>query len=253
MPTAAIVVNRFSNSAKALANSLGLRRVRPERARRLAYHILFNWGGKGAEPSNGVKVFNTPSSVAKAVNKISTFNVLKAAGVSIPNFRTRRNEINWTGITLARTNLTGSGGDGIVVVREGQPLPEAPLYVQYIKKSAEYRAHVAFGSVIFVQQKRAKTGVEQTEDQKLIRNHANGWVFAENQVAFNGDMEQKVKQTSVNALAALGLDYGAVDIIVDRNGTNCFVLEVNTAPGIESTRLLEAYTAALRGKLRAGV
>ncbi|MCS5737426.1 hypothetical protein, partial [Herbiconiux daphne] len=44
------------------------------------------------------------------------------------------------------------------------------------------------------------------------------------------------------AMAAVGLDYGAVDIITNRE--EAWVLEVNTAPGMEGVTL-EKYTAAI--------
>lgn len=150
-------------------------------------------------------------------------------------------------IWIARTVLNGSGGAGIIVVRPGDPIPDAPLYTKYVRKSREYRLHVVGGEVIFYQEKRKKNGVEQTRDQALIRNHDNGWVFAENDIRLpESSVWENVKATAVGAVRALGLDFGAVDLVLARDNATPYVLEVNTAPGIESTRLLEAYVRAFK-------
>jgi glutathione synthase/RimK-type ligase-like ATP-grasp enzyme len=183
--------------------------------------------------------------VALATDKIAAFRRFVEAGVPAPPFWLRKEEVDRRGIVLARTKVRGSGGEGIVVVREEGTLPDAPLYTGYIRKDAEYRFHVVCGRVIAVQQKRRDSEAEQTDDQKLIRNHDNGWVFAVNNVVFrNDEQRQACEQASIGAIAALGLDFGAVDLVVAKKTGAPFVLEVNTAPGIESPTILEAYRGA---------
>ena len=46
------------------------------------------------------------------------------------------------------------------------------------------------------------------------------------------------------AIKALGLDFGAVDIIYNEAEDQHYVLEVNTAPGLEGTTL-QKYTEAI--------
>lgn len=193
---------------------------------------------------------NPPDAVARATNKLTTFYRFKEAGVSHPLWWTDPAAVDRKGIVLARTKLSGSGGDGIVVCREGDTLPPAKLYTKYIRKNAEYRLHVFRGSVILIQQKRRNTDTEQTKDQQLIRNHANGWVFAVNDVVFSTEAQRKeCEQLAVSAVSALGLDFGAVDLITSLKEGKPYVLEVNTAPGIESPTVLATYTAAFT-KLR---
>jgi len=45
------------------------------------------------------------------------------------------------------------------------------------------------------------------------------------------------------AVSALGLDFGAVDIIYNEHENQYYVLEVNTAPGLEGTTV-EKYAEA---------
>lgn len=180
-----------------------------------------------------------------ARDKLRTFQALAAAGVSVPPFWTKQNigEAKRAGtIIIARTTTTGSGGQGIVIVREGDKLPDAPLYTKYIRKDAEYRLHVAGDKVLLIQQKRKETEVAQTDDQKLIRNRDNGWIFAVNNVTFRSE-EQKNEciASAVAAVRGCGLDFGAVDLVTERATGKAFVLEINTAPGIESPTLLEGW------------
>lgn len=88
------------------------------------------------------------------------------------------------------------------------------------------------GFVICVQQKRKESEAEQTADQKLIRNRSNGWVFTRNDI---DPLPQDALTQAVNAVAALGLDFGAVDLVIGRDDELAYVLEVNTAPGLEGT------------------
>jgi glutathione synthase/RimK-type ligase-like ATP-grasp enzyme len=137
---------------------------------------------------------------------------------------------------FCRTVLNGSSGQGIVHAKTPEELVDAPLYVQYIPKSQEFRVHVMFNKVIFVQEKRKRNGVEAN---KQIRTHDNGWVFCVKDVV----LPEGAAEICTRAVDALGLDFGAVDVVF-RQG-RAYVLEVNTAPGLEGTTL-QRYTDALR-------
>ena len=246
----AVVIDSPSNSAKTLAESLEVRRIRSNRIPTFRGRRLFiNWGNRFAVPNN-VRVLNDPRAVAVAANKLSAWNAIgvATAGIPIPQYTTeQRVAQDWTARSkvLARSTATGSGGDGITVVDRGGTVPRAMFYVRYIPKSAEYRFHVVNNEVIFRQQKRMKNGTNPTREQRLIRNHDNGWVFAENNVTFASTaVERRLEEVALNAVTRLQLDFAAVDLIVERETNNVFFLEANCRPGLESTRLIAAYTAA---------
>ncbi len=120
-------------------------------------------------------------------------------------------------------------------------LPTAPLYTRAVSNSGEYRVHVMNGEVILYQKKSRRLnddGTVATADGESsdVRNLASNWVYR------TGNLRrlERVEQLAIEAVAALGLDFGAVDIIKDNNG-DVFVLEVNTAPGLGNTDTLEAY------------
>lgn len=234
--------NRPSAGAQVVNSLFGdksrlVRRVPPPRQ----YLHIINWGNSTPlEVRPNVRLYNNPIAIAVAANKLRAFQELQANGVRVPPFTTEK-ESTTDGMWLARTTLVGSGGDGIVVLREGDPRVDAPLYSKYVKKREEYRVHVMNSEPIFVQQKKRRLEVEQTRDQTLIRNHDNGWVFA----IQNVELGEEALREAVRAVTALNLDFGAVDLIIGREDGLPYVLEVNTAPGLASPSLIEAYAKSL--------
>ncbi len=146
---------------------------------------------------------------------------------------------NFDGMFLARTNLFGHSGDGIVVCEdlEYSMVPDAPLYVEYIPKVAEYRVIVVRApsssdneveyTAVDMKQKKKKRDFEGERDE-YVWNCNSGYVFARNDIIFPRGLDT----LGVSSIKALGLDFGAVDIIEDADGT-LYVLEVNTAFGLE--------------------
>ena len=101
--------------------------------------------------------------------------------------------------------------------------------------------HVWKGTIIDVQEKRRRAGYVSTGDgDSYIRNHHNGWVFC------RADIEEPANLRTIarSAIGTLSLDFGAVDIIYNQKSNKLFVLEVNTAPGLEGTTL-QKYTEAI--------
>ena len=52
-------------------------------------------------------------------------------------------------------------------------------------------------------------------------------------------------QLAIDAVAAVGYAYGAVDIIYNEKQNKCFVLEVNSRPGLMGTTL-KKYVDAIK-------
>lgn len=238
-----ILRNKASKGARALSRAITVsinRAGTPPVSRN--HNKVINWGCTELTTAPGATVYNKPANVKVAVNKRLTFAALAAANVPTVPVVTKLPEDRRTRTYFARDLLTSSQGQGIRIIRPQDPTPEtqAPLYTQYVKPMVEYRVHVAFGKAISVQAKLKRRGEERTDDGQLIRNLANGWVFAVNEIR---PIDPQGSQVAVNAVAALGLDFGAVDMILSQNG-NYLVLEVNTAPGLSAPSTLEAYKTA---------
>ena len=205
-------------------------------------HIILNWGNSSPftwDDNQAGLVLNYPSNVKRAINKLLAFYSFKENNVSHVEF-TEDKDIaqSWLkdGEVVCRKLLSSYEGKGIVVASTPEELVNAPLYTRYKKKKAEYRVHVFDGKVIDIQQKRKKKDVEINNQ---IRNTAGGWVFCRE----NLDPPTDLLSTSISAVAALGLDFGAVDIIYNQKENKCYVLEINTAPGIEGTTVTKYINA----------
>jgi len=178
-----------------------------------------------------------------ARNKLKTFKAFKEHGISHPEWTTDwETAFSWwenNELIVGRTILTGHSGEGIILFKlEDEQFDDGlscKLYVKYIKKEHEYRVHVFNGKVIDIQKKKRKVGFENRNNQ--IRNHKNGWVYCRENITKPEGMEE----LAVQACSCIGLTYGAVDIIYNKKQNKCYVLEINTAPGlINQTALLYA-------------
>ena len=180
------------------------------------------------------------------VNKIEQFRAFQAAGVSAPRFSLSESGANALGVRtlFARTLVNSTNGRGIVEFDSTvESYPRAPLYTEYIPKKAEYRVHVVFGKVVDVQQKKKKRGFDGDRDTR-IRNVANGYVYTRNDIV----EPSGIRELAIKAVECLSYSYGAVDIIYNEKQDKCFVLEVNSRPGLMGTTLIN-YVNAIKEQL----
>ena len=238
-----------SRSAAALAAAMGGRVLKLEggtfarqsHRRQGRGDFIINWGSSnGAFAGVDFDYQNDMNAVMLAANKLRAFQAMHET-VSIPNFWTSVDDIpedvRWP--VVCRTVLNGHSGRGIVIANSREELVPAPLYVEYIPKQDEFRVHVVRGEVIAIQQKRRIH--EHANPNWQVRNHANGFVFARCAVV----CPDSVTANAVAATAALGLDFGAVDVVYNQLRDRAYVLEVNTAPGLEGQTIVD-YAEAFR-------
>ena len=196
--------------------------------------ILVNWGCS----ENDAREYdlNKPWAVRLAANKLLTFEALSHAEVKIPDYTESKDIANkWLDNckVLARDTAKGRGGMGITLFKIGQEIDrDYKFYVKYYRKQREFRIHVFNGNVIFEQEKLKKRGEDV---DKYIRSHDRGWCFAFNHLR-DSPVPDCVREQATSAVAALSLDFGAVDIGWNADSGAC-VFEVNTAPGLEESSL----------------
>jgi hypothetical protein len=207
---------------------------------------VINWGCSQEWPWINFHYKNANQDVVNKLNffeKVTASNkVFKNCQVNIPEWTTDADiAANWETTFLARKVLTGHSGEGIVIHEPGDLLIDAPLYVQYKKKRHEYRVHFFKDNnaytLIDITQKKKRKGFENVNTK--IRNHQNGWVYAREDLYIPDDL----KTQALNAAFVSDLNFGAVDLIWNEYEDKCYVLEVNSAPGLVGTTL-NAYTNA---------
>jgi glutathione synthase/RimK-type ligase-like ATP-grasp enzyme len=248
-----------SESAKALAEALEIKRVNKEntRVKGNPNKILVNWGNTILQHPELLKctILNNPRAVEQTCNKLKFFQLFKAEDQNniIPQWtESTQRAINWVtddkeSLVVARKVLTGHSGVGIQLfdydyaVDEG--VPRALLYTKYIPKKDEYRIHFSRKTGIFFKQRKALVRGTEKPDFK-IRNLAGGFIYA-NQDIETPKVVDNVAEVFYNGMEAGGLDFGALDIIYNERQDKAYILEVNTAPGL-SGRTLEAYKDMLK-------
>lgn len=234
----------------------------------------------GVAANAGRRFYNHPNAVKNAVDKLVFFNLMqeRAPANTIPwvdNLQAAYGLVEVGGRAYARTVLNSHSGKGIILmvndadadravirtIRDGGLLPvhvvntanipnelqNCRLFTQGITgKRTEFRLHVFNGQVILRQVKMRKADyVTNPNYNSIVRNLASSWIYGVNDVPELGMAESEA--AALAAVAALDLDFGGVDIVYKHDTKQAFVLEVNTAPGLdEDGSALTAYTEAFR-------
>ena len=234
--------NLGSRSAKRLAKSLGVLRVRPTyNAKRK--DLIVNWGNSTPPHFRWMEQdLNKPHAIALASNKLNTFLEYRSKSFThVPQWTTNPSEAqHWLDLglkTYCRKLLSSHSGNGIVVCNDGDTIVSAPLYTQHTKHTHEYRVHGFRDQILDVQMQRKRNG---SLGGSGIRHHRNGWVYARAEIL----PPEELLSSACKAVNLLGLDFGAVDIGHRLIDNKFFVFEVNTAPGLEGTTL-DKYAKAI--------
>ena len=241
--------NELSQAAKRLSRALAWPRIKHHGSRFNGRHNpwVLNWGNETLPMTVlSCRLINTPDAVAEISDKVLFFDKMAPLGDFTPNFCKNINEATrWMEDTetslVCRTLRKGHSGAGIVMADTVDQLVPAPLYTQYIKKSEEYRVHVFDGQVIDIQQKRRKLNVPDDEVNWRVRNIAGGFIYARENIT----LHPSAMEIALECMTHTGLDFGAVDVIWNHHQSRAYVLEINSAPGLEG-QTLTSYVNALR-------
>ena len=185
----------------------------------------------------------------QGVDKITQFKFFSKEGIPALDWTTELSiaqEWLLTGKTVfGRRYLNSSCGKGIVILEPEDDVPILPVYTMYKKKKREFRVHCYLDQVIAVTEKRKRKGFEGERETK-IRNLANGYVFCqsvENEPEGLRELAQLAARVSPS-------HFRGVDIGYNEKSNELFVIEVNSAPGIQGTNL-QAYINAIIGESNA--
>jgi glutathione synthase/RimK-type ligase-like ATP-grasp enzyme len=254
---------QLSGGAKALSVALGGKVLKLEGSgfKPRISDVIINWGNTKNPYHSALarqvmnqpiaKILNPPDDVLSVSNKLNFFELMKEhCPDDIPPFWTHRLAVPEDAYpVVCRTVLSGHSGEGIVIANTPDELVSCSLYVKYVSKKEEYRVHVGnkpttgggyMPHVIAVQQKKRR--IEHENPNWKVRNHANGFIYARNDV----DPPIYVVNAALRSLTASGLDFGAVDVIYNKKKGKAYVLEINTAPGLEGTTV-EDYKTFFQG------
>lgn len=194
-----------------------------------AYAIdgLIRWGSRAdtLADSGTQRVLNPAAAIELASNKLESLTVLRDRGIPVPDWDTDPEAlVERSGYPILGRRIQHARATDVVLCLQRRDWRRRPrdYYVSYVPTNREYRLHVAGGEVIRIQGKY----LDVSEDYlPWIRNFATGHRFrAPSRRLHNARLD-----SAVGAVEALGLDFGAVDLIVADDGGH-YVLEVNTSP-----------------------
>lgn len=181
-----------------------------------------------------IRTINRRSKIAGNTNKLRSLQKLKEFGIRVPKFSTEFSDLSFP--MLGRRNHT-SRGRSIVLYLQPRDIELAnethTHFTEYVPKKREWRVHVCNGRIIQILEKDV-----DPENTFLCSNE--GWRYR--------SMSETHRDLvfAISAVGALDLDFGGVDILEGLDG-NIYVLEVNTAPGIDDeSRTLNSYVRELK-------
>lgn len=217
-----------SKSAKLVAQGLSTQ---------LGYKV---WRGPSVKPHR------THLRYGDQKGKIEQYSFFQNSGIPALEYTTEDSVacewLNQDKCVVGRKLTHASEGKGIVIM-EGdvnQVFTPCPVYTLYRKKKREFRVHIFKDQVVHVLEKRRSSNYEGTTDTK-VRNTANGYVFcSENVVEPEGIRELALKASKVTQS-----DFKGVDIGWNEKKQELFVIEVNSAPGIEGSNVERYVTTIL--------
>lgn len=254
-----VVINPYKNGSrgarrlKAALSEAGVKCFVMQRAPKNPNALIINWGNsEWAYPFRMSCAVNPPNELGDMTNKLRFFNRVGHVD-SVPQWTTSAKEAQeWGCKLLARTILEGSGGAGIVIwdpdmANQGITFPKAPLYVKYENKTHEYRLHMARGlrgtdgfHPLLIQRKIFQKSTDNPAPKNWeIRNHSNGFVFVQNSGVPTPACIPKLAADFMTKNYP-NLHFCALDVIFNERKNKAFVLEGNTAPGLEGNTI-EVY------------
>ncbi len=214
-------------------------------AKRLAEALTAHFGYK---VWRSMKVFPKKQALnyGAGVDKLTQYKWFEQQGVPALEFTTDlATAAQWAdeGHTVfGRSLLNASCGKGIKVFEPelGITGPVVPVYTKYKKKKREFRVHVFRDKVVRVVEKKLRKDWDGPRESK-IRNLENGYVFC------SCDNEPEgLRDLALKAAAVVQSDFKGVDIGFNEKKQELFVIEVNSAPGIEGQNV-QAYLNSIIG------
>jgi hypothetical protein len=222
--------------ARKLAKELGIDYNVPR-------EVQIRWGHYGGEV--GRKELNNKDALMKCSNKYDAMVLMSNANVPVVPFSLHPEDLMYPIFGRMYHHLQGRD---VKVIRNvldlRMPLSKymSDFYTAYMTPLHEYRVHVINNVCVAFRRKDEKKDEEGhiLVTDYYIRNHRFGW-------AQNTCKDRHgIGEIALKAVKALSLDFGAVDIVVRKEDSKPYVLEVNTSPGLNGEKTFNAYKDAFK-------
>lgn len=221
------------STAAAIAKMLNVPAVNPYKEYIPHKDKVVRWGvskGLGYTP---VKVLNKMNAVKKAINKYTAINTFIENGV-------RTSPLSKIVPCVGRSFKHTQGQNFWLCWEESQietaSAEGSEYFIEYIPVKQEYRVHVIGGKAVFVQKKYKQDRMSTAF--MGIQGFQDYWCY---EMYSLGVISTDAVNTAVNAVKALGLDFGGVDLLISMKDGRAYVAEVNTGPCLPNADTRKPY------------
>lgn len=196
-------------------------------------------------------ILNTPSMVRAASNKRRARITFQDAGVPSPTLFLCTRDILANNLPVIGRTSYHRKGRGFWFCKTRRDLERAVSagathFLEFIDKTREYRIHtfIKSNSQEIPQTERTSEnyisikisekvwqGGSESQSNRPQKNHEFGWSFLGQQNRRAEELDV-VRYAAKQAIASLGMDFGAVDVMYKLRTKKPFVLEVNSTPSM---------------------
>ncbi len=202
----------------------------------LTNKIVVRWGNTIQVNLDNSIVYNKAEAITKACNKKVSREVFEANGLNcpklIPHIKNQNMMIAKELFPIIARPAKHSKGKNFIILKDlasvKNHMDNHPdwYYSAFVDKKQEFRLHVAHGKILnYLEKPNPGAG-------KIA------WNLAQNGEAFENvkwdDYNTEICKLAIKAVSTLGLDFGAVDIMLTKDG-KASLLEVNTAGTLASS------------------
>lgn len=234
--------------------------------------LIVNLGTTEELPYEGL-ILNSQDMVRAASNKRKARTVFEEAEVPAPPLFLRAKDVSEDDLPVIGRTSYHRKGRGFWFCKTQRDLQRAVRagathFLGFIPDTREYRVHAFIkGRYLELPPEEREANhyvsvkvsekVWQGEGQPALeepqKNHEFGWVFLGQQNR-RGEELDVVRYASKQAIAALGMDFGAVDVMYKVRTKRPFVLEVNSTPSLadDNANTCEVYARRILKTLERG-
>jgi len=223
------------------------------------YDYIINVGWYKGIPTQGAVVLNAPQSIADSSNKKQARIKFKGSNIPAPRLWVSAAALSQRDLPVIARTTHHAKGRGLWHCRtladvRGASRQGATHFLKLIPNTREFRVHVMAPTPQVEGTKEEDFRVIKLSEKLpspktqagVVKNHDNGWIFG-----YPSDKRdpilRTIREVGKRAIAAFGLHWGAVDVMVSRDTGEPFVLEINSTPCLtdDNSNTLDKYTAAL--------
>lgn len=228
--------NKSSKTGKDLLRkfaTISTKALRKRTNKRFRADLVLRWGSTESFPRLTSTVeLNSLESVKNASNKLIMMEKLVEAGISTPliYFLTNSQYLDLDAFRNEEGKFYVRGGNQ--EIRYDDAIRPGDLYISKAveNKRREYRVHVFNGKVMEIYEKVPN---EENESTRICKAHNCAFQLRNKE---NCRLSLADQQACVDAVNALGLTFGGVDVLRDKD-KNIFISEVNSSPALNSINI----------------